>query len=399
MPGRLREDGVQKPLSMNPWFALGWLLACLWWGMWLRMLLATRRVPTLRDFAPDPRPPGLTVVVAAANEAHTLGPALESLLQLDYPELQVVAVNDRSTDTTALVLDRLAERYRERLTVMTIEHLPAGWLGKTHALQRGAEKARHELILFTDADVHFAPDSLRRAATAMREHELDHLVISPHMDARGLIEQVFISYFNVMFQVRFEPDKAQDPKSKAYIGVGAFNLVRRSAYEAVGGHRCVALDVTDDVSLGRALKWSGFRQAVFNGMGLVRVRWVIGLRGIIHGLEKNAYAGVDFDLGLALFASVVLLAIGIGPALLSFTPGGVLAWLGMCATGTLSGPMMGLSRWCGPLFPLAGPLFIYVMARSTWLTEKQRGIYWRGTFYPLDELRAFVRDRDKKGRM
>jgi hypothetical protein len=213
------------------------------------------------------------------------------------------------------------------------------------------------------------------------------------METGGLIEQVFISFFNVMFQLRFEPDKAQDPKSKAFIGVGAFNLISRPAYEAVDGHRSVALDVTDDVSLGRALKRAGFRQAVFNGAPLVRVRWVVGLRGIIWGLEKNAYAGVDYSLPMTAFASTVLLLLATGPALLAHTPGGQLAWLGMVATGTLSGPMMGLPRWCGPLFPLAGPLFVYVVARSAWLTEKRGGVWWRGTFYQLEELRAFVRQR------
>lgn len=381
---------------MDSWFALGWLLAFLWWGMWARMLLAHKRVEHLRRFAPDPDPPGLSIVVAAANEEHTLERALESLLALDYPDVQVIVVNDRSTDGTGAVLARLAQQH-PRLTVRTITELPPGWLGKTHALHQGAALAHHDIILFTDADVVFSPDSLRRAVAAMKARELDHVVVSPHMEAHGAIEQVFISYFNVMFQVRFEPDKAQDPKSKAFIGVGAFNMLRREAYRAIGGHLPVSLDVTDDVSLGRSLKRAGFRQQAFNGMDHVRVRWVVGLRGIVGGLEKNAYAGVDYCLARTIAASAFLLFIALGPPLLAFTPGGVLAWLGMCATGTLSGPMMGLPRWCGPLFPLAGPLFIYVVARSAWLAERRRGIYWRGTFYPLEELRAFVRERDRRG--
>lgn len=396
------EKTAQKPIAMmfswsGLWFALGWLLACLWWGMWARMLLASKRVELLRNFDPDPDPPGLSIVVAAANEEHTLERALRSLLALDYPEVEVIVVNDRSTDGTGAVLAKLAEQH-PRLQVVTLTELPPGWLGKTHALHQGAARARHDLLLFTDADVVFAPDSLRRAVTALKARNLDHLVVAPHMEAHGLIEQVFISYFNVMFQVRFQPDRAQDPKSKAFIGVGAFNMVRRQAYRAVGGHLPVALDVTDDVSLGRALKLAGFRQQVFNGMDLVHVRWVVGLRGIIHGLEKNAYAGVDYDLPKTVMAGGILLFIALGPALLSFTPGGVLAWLGMCATGTLSGPMMGLPRTCGPLFPLAGPLFIYVVARSAWLAERRGGIYWRGTFYRLEELRAFLRARDNDRR-
>lgn len=383
---------AEKPVPMSLWFVLGWVLACLWWGMFVRVGIASRRVPHLKSFPPHPSPPGLSVVVAAANEAETLPRALQSLLAVDYPELEIIVVNDRSTDATGEVLRKLATEH-PRLVVETIRELPSGWLGKTHAQHVGASRARHDLILFTDADVHFAPDSLRRAVSGMELRNLDHFVVAPHMDARGALEQVFVSYFNVMFQTRFAPDRAQDPKSKAFIGVGAFNLVRREAYEAIGGHRCVALDVTDDVSLGRALKRRGFRQAVFNGQDLVRVRWVIGLRGIVHGLEKNAYAGVDYDLAKTVLASAFLLGIALGPALLSFTPGGALSWLGMCATGAVSGPMMGLPRWCGLFFPLVGPLFIYVVARSAWLAETRGGIWWRGTFYRLEELRAFVRQR------
>ncbi|MCE7874534.1 hypothetical protein DYH09_29780 [bacterium CPR1] len=125
------------------------------------------------------------------------------------------------------------------------------------------------------------------------------------------------------------------------------------------------------------------------------MRWVEGLGGIILGLEKNAYAGVDFDLPRTVAASLVLLGLASGPALLWFTPGGLLAWLGMVAVGTLSGPGMGLSRWCGPLYPLAGPLFVFVVARSAYLIERRGGVTWRGTFYPLEELRAFVRQRPK----
>lgn len=380
---------------MSFWFALGWILACLWWGMWVRLVMASRRVEKLRDFEPHPDPPGLSVVVAAANEEDTLEAALQSLLRLDYPGLEILVVNDRSTDGTGALLERMA-REHPSLTVVTVSELPPGWLGKTHAQHQGAARARHDLLLFTDADVHFAPDSLRRAVTAMERHGLDHLVVSPEMLTGSAIEQIFVSYFNVMFQVRFAPDKARDPRSKAFVGVGAFNLLRRPAYQAVGGHRSVALDVTDDVSLGRAIKWAGYRQAVFNGLGLVRVRWVVGLRGIIHGLEKNAYAGVDYNLPQTVAASLFLLFIASGPVLLSFTPGGRMAWLGMCACGFLSGPVMGLPRWCGPFFPLAGPLFVYVVARSAWLAERRGGILWRGTFYRLDELRAFVRQRPRK---
>lgn len=379
---------------MDVWFALGWLLACLWWGMWWRMRLAVRRVARLQDFSPHLEPPGLSIVVAASNEEHTVEAALHSLLSLDYPGLQVIVVNDRSTDRTGELLEGMAAR-DGRLTVHHVTVLPPGWLGKTHALEQGAKLARHELLLFTDADVHFSPDSLRRAVAAMEARELDHLVVTPWIEARGLIEQVFVSYFNVMFQLRFEPDQAQNPKHKAFVGVGAFNLVRKRAYEQVGGHRCVSLDVTDDVSLGRALKRAGFRQAVFYGSGLVRVRWVVGVSGIILGLEKNAYAGVDFNLPKTVAASLVLLGLASGPALLWFTPGGLLAWLAMVAVGTLSGPGMGLSRWCGPLYPLAGPLFVFVVARSAYLIERRGGVTWRGTFYPLDELRAFVRQRQK----
>ncbi|MEW6282541.1 MAG: glycosyltransferase family 2 protein [Candidatus Eremiobacterota bacterium] len=384
---------------------LSWILALFWWVVAFRLYLAIRRVASLADepLGPEPRGApaaplaGLSVVVAASNEADHVEEALSSLLQVDYPDLEVVAVNDRSTDATGEILDRMA-RLDPRLTVVHVRELPPGWLGKTHALQRGAERARHSLLLFTDADVHFSPDSLRRAVGAMLRRGADHLVVSPYVVTRSFWETAFVSYFNVLFQLRFQPDLADRPGHPAYLGVGAFNMLRAEVYRAVGGHGPVALDVTDDMSLGRLVKRSGYRPMVLNSGGLVRVRWMVGLAGIIGGLEKNAYAGTDYSMSTVLAACAWILATTLGTVLCFDQAAGGLAVGGMLLCGALAASMMGLPRWGGALFPVTGPLFCYVLLRSAWLTERRGGVVWRGTFYPLPELREFLRRQQLGGK-
>jgi cellulose synthase/poly-beta-1,6-N-acetylglucosamine synthase-like glycosyltransferase len=177
----------------------------------------------------EARTPPVSIVVAARDEARAIERAMRSLLALDYPGLELVAVDDRSADPTGAILDRLAAA-NARLKVLHVRELPAGWLGKNHALALGARDATGEILLFTDADVEFAPYSLREAVAVLEDERLDHLALAPRLRLPGAWLAACVAYFGRQFYVFLRPWRARDPRSGAHIGVGAFNLVRASAY-------------------------------------------------------------------------------------------------------------------------------------------------------------------------
>ena len=173
--------------------------------------------------------PSLSVIVPARNEATAIGRALASLLAQDYPGLEIVAVDDRSTDGTGDVLRELASA-NPSLRVLRIDALPSGWLGKNHALWRGAQRSTGTWLLFTDADVVFAPGTLRRTLAYALAERLDHLTLAPRLVSRSFMLGAFVAFFAYAFVALWGAYLANDPTSKRGVGVGAFNLVRREAY-------------------------------------------------------------------------------------------------------------------------------------------------------------------------
>jgi len=371
-----------------------------WTAAAIVLAWASRRTARLSgQEAPPAALPVLSVVVPARDEECTIEPAMRSLLAQDYPGLEVIAVDDRSSDRTGDVLESLA-REDPRLRVMHVRELPSGWLGKNHALHAGAAEARGEWILFTDADVRFAPDTLRRAVAHACRGGIDHLVAVPRVETRGFWEGLWVSFFGVMFSLWARPWAASNPRSRAHIGIGAFNLVRAEAYRRMGGHASLPLEVADDMELGRRMKEAGARQECADGRGLISVRWVVGLRGAMQGSTKNAFAGLGYrPLSVLASAAAVLLTAAWPAAGLLVGPPGARAvsaasLAAMCAAAGGSG-LGGSASWLyGLAFPVGGLLFACVLIRSMAAAYLQGGVVWRGTLYPLEELRrAHVRGR------
>ncbi len=335
--------------------------------------------------------PRVSVVFAARNEAATLGAAVPTMLALDYPDWELIAVNDRSEDGTGALLDRLAAA-DSRLKVVHVTTLPEGWMGKNHALAEGAEAATGEWILFTDADIHFRPDVLRRAIAHARAQSLDHLAAVPALEAAGHWLGICINAFAFGFCTGLRPWKIHDPRSRAHGGVGAFNLVRAFTYRKLGGHVPISLRPDDDIKLGKLMKSGGFSEFVF-GAGALSVAWYASVGELVRGLEKNAYAAVDYrwwlpPLGVLALAAGVLwplaaLALATGPARWCYA-GTVAVMLGLgCVQPRFTG-----GRWWHGLFMPAGLVVIVgAVIRSMAVTLWTGGIRWRGTFYPLSELK------------
>ncbi len=358
------------------------------------ILRGNRSIRFLRDLPPLAGPlPRVSIVIPARNEERNLEEALRSVLALDYDNLEIEVVEDRSTDRTGEILERMATA-EPRLRVVRVRELPPGWLGKNHALWLGAEKATGEFLLFTDADVVMAPSVLRRAVGAMAADGLDHLTASPEIDRPSALFEMFIGAFALFFALFTRPWKVKDPKSPHHVGIGAFNLVRASAYRAVGGHRTIAMRPDDDLKLGKILKAGGCRQEFAFGQGMLRVEWYASVRELIQGLMKNAFSGVDYRVSVVVRATVIQLALLVWPFLAILVTTGATRWLNLASVLVLvslcwiNAPLAGVRRWHGIGFPVATLLFLYIVWRATVLTLWNDGIDWRGTHYALAELKA-----------
>ena len=354
---------------------------------WLYLLRRVRRLPASAPLADGPL---VSVVIAARDEEANIGQTLADLRNQSYPHIELIVVDDRSRDRTADVAREHA-RVDDRMRVLRVKELPPGWLGKNHACWLGARHASGDWLLFTDADVRFDPEAIRDAVGYALGRPLDHLTLLPASPPVSLMEAAALGFFGVLFLATTWGSAAHWRRCPwAYAGVGAFNLVRRSAYEAVGGHERLRLEVVDDVMLGRLIKQAGFVQELLFGGHRVRVRWQVGARGIIGGLEKNAFAGVGYSVARAVWAAVgllVLFVLGPAYAFVSLDPA-ALAAVAATALTTARLTLLAAGRWApGFAYPLAAVLMAVALLRSTYLTMRRGAVCWRDTCYSLDELR------------
>jgi hypothetical protein len=375
----------------------------------LRVAWLARRsdlaLPRLAALPPDPSPPPLSVVVPCRNEAAGVEAAIRSLLAQALPRLQVVAVDDRSEDATGAILDRLAAA-DPRLEVLHVTSLPGGWLGKNHAMHAGGRRARGEWILFTDGDVVFAPGALSRALGFARANGLGHVAAAPRFEAPGLLERAFVTGFAAFGSLAFRVHQLREPGTAGHVGIGAFNLVRRADWERIGGHEKLRLEVVDDIKLGLVLRRSGVPQGALLAGPLVSVRWQHGFLPSVLGLVKNAFAATGYRPLVAAAAALAFLAAGLAPALLALAAllagaplaaGLALAALAVSLLlhGAVAREVADASGVEGLFFPLVAILMAAVLLWSAATAGWRGGVRWRGTLYPLADLRAgAVREED-----
>ena len=334
-------------------------------------------------------------------------PALRSLLDLRYPDYEVIFVNDRSSDRTAEIAERLSAG-DPRLKVLHIDELPPGWFGKPHAAQRGADAANGEVLLFTDADVIFYPDAAACGVRHLVRERLDHLAAAPRLTVTGTMLRACTIASHLLVSARQRLWKVQDPRSSAFFGVGSYTLMRADSYRALGGHGRVALRPDEDLRLGQAVKMSGMRSAFLEGRALLECPWYHSLGDFIRGLEKNFFAALDYRVSMATGATATLTWLAVAPIVLA----PLLMSTDQVAAGLLFAacpPIYWLvattiSRddsypwWSAIPFPLAVLVMVYTICRSMLLTIF-RGVVWGGPPVPLSELRAAsVRARDSSSR-
>ena len=381
------------------WIA-GGFLGLVWFS---RLLDAALGMPKVADISrPEwDRPatangnPRVSIIVPARNEEEHIAPALAALLRLDYDNYEVIAVNDRSTDRTGEAMDRIASTPEAsgRLRVIHITELPPDWLGKVHAMWSAAKQASGDWLLFTDADVLFRPDVLSRALAYAEAESADHLVLFPRMVMHSPGERMVIAFFQTLFVFGHRPWKVADPKTKDHIGVGAFNLIRRRVYDAVGSYHALRFEVLDDMKLGKIVKNAGYAQRNVYGADLISLRWVKGAIGMVNNLTKNFFAIMSFQWWRALLSAFALAFLNLMPFLGIWLAHGWARLPYAIALASICGIYVGMSwesdipAYYFVLHPIGAALFVYIMLRSMALTLTRGGVVWRGTFYALEELR------------
>jgi glycosyltransferase involved in cell wall biosynthesis len=383
-----------------------WALALAWIFRAIEFLYHYAEVPDLLNERYAGRPedepdwPRLAVIVPALNEEAAIGECLRSLLASREVRLEVVAINDRSTDATGAIMEQVAREAAHpacphSLDVIHIRELPEGWLGKPHALARGAAQATAPFLLFTDADGFFAPDALARAMRLVEQAQADHLVLMPTPILKSPGERMMLGMMQALAIWPTRLWKIPDPHARDSIGIGCFNLVSREAYQGIGGFSAMRMEVLEDLRLGYLIKHHGFRQRVAFGKDMLRLHWAPGAFGILHGLTKNFFAMCRYRTilmagamgSLATVTLVPVLGLFLGPTELP----SLLILLVLAGVYTRYSERSGISPAYLLLFPVASCLILYGMARSTVITLVHGGVSWRGTFYPLDELRRCAR--------
>ena len=391
--------------SFLHWAVFHWIAGSILGLAWLsRLVDAAVGMPKVADISRpewDRRPatpsgnPRVSIIVPARNEEEHIGPALAKLLKLDYDNYEIIAVDDRSTDRTGEVMDRIASTPEAcgRLKVIHVAELPPGWMGKVHAMWSAANRANGDWLLFTDADVLFRPDVLSRALAYAEAEAADHLVLFPRMIMKSPGERMMIGFFQTLFVFGHRPWKVADPKTKDHMGVGAFNLIRRRVYDAIGSYQALRFEVLDDMKLGKIVKNAGYAQRNVYGADLISLRWAQGAMGMVNNLTKNFFAIMNFQWWRALLSAFALAFLNLMPFLGIWLAHGWERLPYAVALASIFAIYVGMSwesdipAYYFVLHPAGAALFVYIMLRSMVLTLSRGGVVWRGTFYPLEELR------------
>ncbi|WP_183557373.1 glycosyltransferase [Mucilaginibacter sp. SP1R1] len=362
-----------------------------WVAMIIYLLIGFKKIKQLgRQPIIEDEPP-LSIIIAVRNEEEDVEKALLSVCNINYSNYRLIVVNDRSTDRTADILQGFAGRY-PKLRIITIDTLPEGWLGKNNALYQGYINSSQEWLLFADADIVFHPDAINKALGYAVKQQLDHLTMLPELISRSAILNSVFGTFCIILMTHMRPWDAKKPKSKAFGGIGAFNLVRRSAYEKIGTHASIRLRPDDDLQLGHHIKAAGLRQDVLAGKQYIRLEWYKNLQQFMNGLLKNSFAIAEYRLGKSIANTIsVLLCFALPmPVMLIFGSADIRLMAGVVFLFQVIYMVVVPPNkwWYAFMVSFAGFLVAYITIKSALVTLAQGGIYWRDSFYPLAMLKG-----------
>jgi len=338
--------------------------------------------------------PFVSIIIPARNESRSIERTLRAFLAQDYEHFEVILVDDRSTDGTGDIARAIGD---PRLVVIAGEETPPGWLGKPWAMEQGSRVARGDLLLFADADVHYAPAALRAAVAHIeREPGISMLALLPYMEMHGFWENIAMPAL-AMFAFSLMPAWLSNRTRFAFLAVGAGtgNLVRREIYARVGGHEALKDAVVDDVGLARLLRRNGEVTEAVRAEDLVSIRMYHGGDEILRGFTKNAFPVVNRSYVAGVVFLLVNVVIGLLPYVLALT-GDPFAIGAVIAISVVRVLVFASLRY--PLtyaifgHPIMAAFWIVIFVRSMWKTGVRRELEWRGRTYDAAETR-FGADR------
>jgi chlorobactene glucosyltransferase len=378
------------------WITMG--VGGLWVVMFVSSLLELRQIPQIRpargaSHAPLPR---VSIIVPARNEEANIIPCLESLLAQDHADIEIIVVDDNSTDGTADLVSRMARQdYRVRLVRIT--ELPEGWTGKCNAMHQGvtAGKPRGEWILFTDADTTHSAQSISAPLQAGLNRKVDLVSIIPHLQAESFWERLMQPTVAALISLFHKPARINDPDRPDAFANGQYILIRKEAYFRAGGYEAIRGKVLEDVELARIVAASGGRIFLALGRDLFSTRMYTDLRSLMQGWAKNFYMILESRLPKVLTAGFTALLMSLWPAV--FGLGALVALmfdLGPWSTGRLwaavgvyalvtsfQAVLRGLNRWYPKytlLAPVANLMAVYMIVQSARAHRRGKGVTWKG---------------------
>ncbi|MFV1985373.1 MAG: glycosyltransferase family 2 protein [Thiohalomonadales bacterium] len=370
-----------------------------WWSMYGRIIqsvVITKNL-SLHETITVNKWPSITIVIAACNEEDTLESSVNSLLEQDYDNLKIILVNDRSSDNTFEIVNNLAED--NRVSAIHIKELPENWLGKVHALSVAVKGITSDWILFTDADVNFEKTALTKSMSFALSKNADHLTLFPELIVKNFLLEIFIRTFGFLFLFSTKSYEIDKTPNKTVIGIGAFNLVKKSMLDKSEGFDWLKMEVADDAGLGLLIKRAGGKSVFAFANNLVSLEWYPSVSSMFVGLEKNLFS-VAGQYNIFRLITVVLLIWIFVAAPFVVLIWSTKYWLIIMAYTALACPVLLAivskiklsTKFSIGLFVPFGQLVIsLMMIRSAVMCITRGGIEWRGTFYPIKQLKKYQR--------
>ncbi len=398
-------------LWMLIWAAALLMVALVWLTRHVAISRArVEQIPlTSRSYpGPPPDAPFVSVLIAAKDEEANIETAVRSMLRQDYPHFELIVINDRSTDRTAGILERLkASDTTGRLQVVHVTGLREGWFGKNNAMREGLARARGEWLCFGDADCeHTSPRTLSMAMSLVLERGIDFFSLLPRLATESLWERIIQPVCGGLMILWFNPQKVNDPRHPAAYANGAFMLMSRACYEAIGGHEAVRTQVNEDMHMARIAKERGLRLFVCQNEDLYTVRMYSSLGQIWRGWSRIFYGcfGTFRRLRISMLVMIVMNLFPYGSLLAA---AGVMAWRGPAAAGPGWGwvgaaaalavlmqqtvivryyRLSYTSPWLAPTFIVGAVICVGMLANAMLKLKGRTAVTWRGTVYRGEQV-------------
>lgn len=358
---------------------------------------------------PVPAPAGgplISVLVPARNEQGNIRRCVQAVLAQDYPNFELLVLDDRSTDATPAILAELSQG-EPRLLVLSGAELPAGWAGKPHALYQAAQQAHGEWLCFVDADTFLAPNALSATLSKADETGADLFTIMTTQLTGSFWEKTVLPQVLTALSVGFSPRKINDPRKRDAVANGQFILIRRGVYEAIGGHAAIRNQIVEDKAISEKVKWNGYRLIVADGYAMAQTRMYTSLATLWEGWTKNIYLGLKdspgllllgaFGAFLALMASLFMPVWPLlgwiwflndgGPAALAVIAEALVVWAVLLYARAQVARSMHISAWYTLTTPLGAAVFAAMMFTSAWKVLSGRGVRWKGRTYDPKTVR------------